>query len=478
MKPISFLLKQGVYVIFFVLVVFLCLFNTAQAGAWVDDWVSSHTSSGPGFYEGSERGYVSFGNFNARWPVQTEYPITVTPPRLKSGCGGIDAYWGGFSYIKDPEWLVKKAEGMLKNSAFIAFDLAIKNMCNPCSDAMAMAEQLANYLNGININECALAKQVVVQRGPDDPSVWSSMANEITQGRSLNPTTGTAKNPTSYKSSRDSAGGISPVDMSQAISDCPKEFTEIYSSGSLIKNISNKTGLGTYEDVLRGFVGDVVVTFDAGSNLPTFQTYDPCPANRSVDLDAFVYGMVQKRPSSDYQCTVDSNNTLLQSTKTNLQNVVDAFKSNSGEPSSNAKNFLNTIPLPVSYSLQTAVMKGSEAVAVNILAEPLAYVFAGEAIFDLFERTDTLVRYGLLAAKKTGVKNGGDPANCKREIVEPAIEYMRTLRSRLWQMRKHAGEQVKAKLQEMAVTAEIAKNEELRLKQVQQETRRTVLTTK
>ena len=176
-------------------------------GSWVDNWVTSYSTGAPGFYEGSDRGYVSFGSLSARWPVQTEYPITVTPPRINAGCGGIDAYWGGFSYISDPEWLVKKAEGMLKNAAFISFDLAIKNMCQPCSDAMATAEQMANFLNGININECALAKKMVVQRGPDDPSLWEDMANEITQGRSLLPASGVAKNPSDYSAQRDAAGG-------------------------------------------------------------------------------------------------------------------------------------------------------------------------------------------------------------------------------------------------------------------------------
>ena len=58
---------------------------------WVDDWMSQKTSTSPSYYEGAKRGYYTGGSFSARWPNGTDYPVTVTMPSVKSGCGGIDA---------------------------------------------------------------------------------------------------------------------------------------------------------------------------------------------------------------------------------------------------------------------------------------------------------------------------------------------------------------------------------------------------
>jgi len=453
--------------------------SAVVAGSWVDSWATSYNSSEPGFYEGSNRGYVSFGSLSARWPVQTEYPITVTPPRINAGCGGIDAYWGGFSYISDPEWLVKKAEGMLKNAAFISFDLAIKNMCEPCSAAMATAEQMANFLNGININECALAKKVVVQRGPDDPSMWEDMTNEITQGRSLLPASGVAKNPTDYSSQRQSSGGKGVLNLQGAVADCPQAFKDIYTGGSVMENIAAKTGLTPQFEVLRAFTGDVEVVYDGASDLYTFQTFEACPQNQAIDLDAFVYGMVQKRQATNDQCVADAGNSMIQIVKTNLQNIADSYRDPSTYSVSPASEIMmNTVPFPVANSLKTAVMRGSDTVAVNILAEPIAFLLAGEAIQDVFERTDSLVRFGMQAYSLKGVKVGGNPENCKRDLVAPATEFMRVLRDKMWEMRKQSKRQIMAKLNEMAVSAAVARDEEKKYLQAQKELRKTVLTNK
>jgi len=450
--------------------------NVSVAGGWVEDWVTSYSSSSPGFYEGSERGYVSFGSVSARWPVTTEFPITVSPPRLNAGCGGIDAYWGGFSYIKDPEWLVKKAEGMLKNAAFISFDLAIKNMCQPCSDAMATAENLSNFLNGININECSMAKKMVVTRGPDDPSVWSDMANEVTQGQSLSPTGGVAKNPSDYNSQRDALDGKSPVDMSNAMNACPLEFRQIYSGGSVVKNIVTKVNMLPYYEVLRAFTGDIIVSYDAGANLYNFQPYEVCPQNRAVDLDAFVYGMVQKRREADNKCITDVGDPLIVTVRGHLQDVLDGYADPTKTIPVAAKSMLNSVPIPVASSLKTALMRGSGNVAVNILAEPVSIMLAGQSIEDLFERTDALVRFGLKASKLRGAAAGANPKDCKRELVEPATEFLRKLRERMWDMRKQSKQQVIAKLQEMQVSASVARNEAESYRNTQLDTRQNIMT--
>jgi conjugative transfer pilus assembly protein TraH len=72
--------------------------GSATAG-WVDAWAAQKTETSPGYFEGQQRGYYTGGGFSARWNLQNDYLWSVTAPKLKTGCGGIDAFMGGFSFL-------------------------------------------------------------------------------------------------------------------------------------------------------------------------------------------------------------------------------------------------------------------------------------------------------------------------------------------------------------------------------------------
>ena len=57
------------------------------------------SSTSPSYYEGAKRGYHTGGSFSARWANNDDRLVTATLPRLKSGCGGIDMFLGGFSFL-------------------------------------------------------------------------------------------------------------------------------------------------------------------------------------------------------------------------------------------------------------------------------------------------------------------------------------------------------------------------------------------
>lgn len=93
------------------------------SAGWVDDWVDQKVETSPGYFEGQKRGYYTGGGFSARWNLQNDYIWSVTPPRLKTGCGGIDAFMGGFSFM-DPDYLVQKLQRIMSAAPAAAFDVA------------------------------------------------------------------------------------------------------------------------------------------------------------------------------------------------------------------------------------------------------------------------------------------------------------------------------------------------------------------
>ena len=145
------------------------LAQPVSAGGWVDDWVSQKSGSGPSSIEGQERGYYSGGNFSARWQNQTTYPVTTSIPHVKSGCGGIDVFMGGFSFM-NTDYLVKKLQSIMSSAPAVAFDLGLKTLCEQCSNTIKNLEAMSDTLNNLQMNECAASKSLVATVA--DASDW------------------------------------------------------------------------------------------------------------------------------------------------------------------------------------------------------------------------------------------------------------------------------------------------------------------
>ena len=137
----------------------LILPGLAVADDWVTDWIDdSMTGSGPSYYEGATRGYFSAGNLSLRSRVSSERPLTISPPRLKmGGCGGIDMFMGGISYM-DLDMLVEKFELMIQNGEVIAFQIAIKALSEKLGTTVEQVEAILNKINGIQLDSCSMAK--------------------------------------------------------------------------------------------------------------------------------------------------------------------------------------------------------------------------------------------------------------------------------------------------------------------------------
>ena len=86
-------------------------------------------------------------------------PVTFSPPRLKVGCGGIDLFLGGMSFL-NAKYLVQKAERILQAAPAFAFDMAMNEYCKECKAIKDFMEHASDALNSIQSNDCRLAKRL------------------------------------------------------------------------------------------------------------------------------------------------------------------------------------------------------------------------------------------------------------------------------------------------------------------------------
>jgi conjugative transfer pilus assembly protein TraH len=81
-------------------------------------------------------------------------------PKIQAGCGGIDIYTGGFSFINSKQ-LVETMQAISSNAAGFAFMLGLESVSPTISNTMRQLQSWANTINGIGINSCETAAQLV-----------------------------------------------------------------------------------------------------------------------------------------------------------------------------------------------------------------------------------------------------------------------------------------------------------------------------
>ncbi|WP_338911987.1 conjugal transfer protein TraH [Mycetohabitans rhizoxinica] len=116
--------------------------------------------SNPAVLQGQTMNLYTGGSLFMRMPKRTYQLATSTPPSWGAGCGGIDLYMGGFSYI-NKEQFVAMMRNIGSNALGYGFKLAIQNLCPTCDNVMQALQATAQQINRLNMDSCEAAKGIV-----------------------------------------------------------------------------------------------------------------------------------------------------------------------------------------------------------------------------------------------------------------------------------------------------------------------------
>lgn len=107
----------------------------------------------PQVYQGQQAGYYTGGSVYARAPVH-DYPLMTSQwPSLKGGCGGIDLFTGGFSFINSQQ-LVDAMKNIANNAVSYSFLLALETVSPLIKNQMQSLQEKADAINRLNIQSC------------------------------------------------------------------------------------------------------------------------------------------------------------------------------------------------------------------------------------------------------------------------------------------------------------------------------------
>jgi len=123
-------------------------------------WGFKATTNDPGAYMAQTRGFITGGSLNVRAGYEPIQLFSINPPRIRAGCGGLDLYFGGISFINKDQF-VNMLRAIGQNALGYAFQIGLEAVCPTC------LEQLKSLLNRIQAwqkmmtDSCQAAKSLV-----------------------------------------------------------------------------------------------------------------------------------------------------------------------------------------------------------------------------------------------------------------------------------------------------------------------------
>ncbi len=121
---------------------------------------STTNVTGGGAHTDQSGGYYTGGGVTMRNRAKNSQVGTLQLPSLRAGCGGIDMFTGGLSFLSGAE-LVNTLKSIGANAASYGFMLAMKTFAPSVQSVMAELQDLANKINQSNINSCETASALL-----------------------------------------------------------------------------------------------------------------------------------------------------------------------------------------------------------------------------------------------------------------------------------------------------------------------------
>ena len=353
------------------------LFVNVNAKAdWVDTWMTNVTSNytGPHYLEGQKRDYGSFGTFSTRQLMTTDHLATFTPPRVRFGCGGIDIFSGGFSYMNF-DYLVQKFQNIISAAPAFAFEYALRSISSQTGSIVDSLESMSNLLNQIQLDDCKASKALgvyLVDQARGNPDALGKAVAKFKQDTGVDDLW---KHVQDDFFSRTNPGETTAQENLDVNHDCPRALKDLVNSTSLLSFICGQYFAGydnSFEELLRGYLGDV--TFEWNNNHLYVHSLPWCGGENKDSFKVFVEGRAKVNPSpTDLSACVDfSGTSIRQLVETSIEAAYQNMQTDA--PLTAAQEaVIQLIPLPIYEHLRQCYIYSAPDSVVSMLYDPAAY---------------------------------------------------------------------------------------------------------
>lgn len=442
--------------------------NTVHA-SWVDDWVDQKTSSGGNYFESQKRGFGSFGSASMRWKVGNDHLLTVAKPQFKAGCGGIDAFLGGFSFLQFEQLVDKFEKVMGPAAAAFAFDIALSVLSEQASESIKSLTAIIDRLNQLQMEDCKAAKGITatladgILNSDKSANDKSEAVKDFLQTSGIQDLYNNINEMGRSKTVDAVMSGSGAGSNSQMISGCSNELKSIFfTNGFILDHLGSKRGLdSSYTSLMRGMVGDVYV--DA-KNI-NYASVPACPENDGKTIDNFINGETYYREDPTSSCTQLTTLSIGGKNYSSIRDWVFNILQSAGQKViSRDQNFtadeealLSTVPGPIYRAItvrmaQYGTVAGATLTA-NEFADYVAMIQVYNMLADFYGVMDSTIRLAQTTFEtQLGTPSGSNQHTCKIQLAESAVKTMFEKKDELALILQETHQEYNVKLQELEST--------------------------
>ncbi|MGD9592635.1 MAG: conjugal transfer protein TraH [Candidatus Babeliales bacterium] len=263
------------------LIISVCLCSASNASLehelekYFDSYAEINNVSGPNAYKGQSAGYYTGGSIYARTPPRIIHPVSMQLPNYSAGCGGIDLFTGGFSYINSDQ-LVNMMRNIGNNAQSLAFAIGLKTVMPMLANEVEQLNQWAQNINQFNINSCETAAMGLGMIWPQTEATQDVLcrANANQNGES-----------SSYFDSR---VHCSAKGNSSSKSNANNPITNLNMAWKAIKNSQIFGNDNEFAEFMMSLSGTIIFSRNENGNLSILDL--PSLSTHSNLLQAIVYG--------------------------------------------------------------------------------------------------------------------------------------------------------------------------------------------
>ena len=117
-------------------------------------------STQPTTFSTAKRFGATGGGSVARVPKITPNVISVVPPKVNVGCGGVDFFTGSFSIISKDQ-MVQVMRGIANGAATYAFQVGMQAVCATCMSTLEYLSAELNKLNAYSRDACTASYEMI-----------------------------------------------------------------------------------------------------------------------------------------------------------------------------------------------------------------------------------------------------------------------------------------------------------------------------
>lgn len=143
-----------------------------------DKFDASANVSSADIYNGQKAGYFTGGNVAIRSRIVDRNLARVNLPKFDAGCGGIDLFAGGFSFLNEDQ-LIQTMKSIGSSAIGYSFLLGLETVSPQVANTIKQLQTWANAINTFNINSCEAASQMVGSVWPKDTAANQQICRSL-----------------------------------------------------------------------------------------------------------------------------------------------------------------------------------------------------------------------------------------------------------------------------------------------------------